>query len=58
MIDEKQDEYAKKNEKRQKVILDEASISLLERFNAMRKDRRRRVMSCGLRGRPRRTVRR
>jgi len=54
MIEQKKQEYLDKVKEAEKIVLDEASISLLERFNKMRKDRRRRVLSCGLRGRPKR----
>jgi hypothetical protein len=57
MIEQKRKKYLADISTHQKVILDEASISLLERFNKMRTDRRRRVMSCGLRGRLKRKAR-
>jgi len=57
MIEKKRREYLDNVNKNKKIILDEASINLLERFDKMRTDRRRRVMSCGLRGRPKKTVR-
>jgi len=56
MIEAKRKEYLNQVEKNEKIVLDEAAISLLKRFQQMRNDRRRRVMSCGMRGRPRKSI--